>query len=379
MSGSKEKGVKFLTPDKYKFSFALGEARTDERNIDEGGEGVLEIDLEKRSLAEDQRLDLAAITIGGDEKRKQMKVPAKISTKRKLVVGQQQKEAEVEEEKAEEENYQEKERGMSPCQTHLITVLREKLISLVVKEEIKLFKKKRKAATCSTPSVSSETLTLQDQSIFSEHHGECSGQIEVLETVELHSQEPPNFSLFISHIFRKRMWSSIDDKNDLTFDIDRDIQRSDENEENESTDSDDSTAASDTQACITNQRKCIVFEKQLDQLFARLKCDECNCPVDLSDTKKDCSSGTIMRVSVFCTSGHLVYKWLSQPLIGNMPAVNLLVTAATMLCGQTFTHIAQFAEFMNLKFIGSSTYYTIQREIVMPVIAHTWTVIQGKL
>ncbi|CAG2216963.1 unnamed protein product [Mytilus edulis] len=82
MSGSKEKGVKFLTPDKYKFSFALGEARTDERDIDEGGEGVLEIDLEKRSLAEDQRLDLAAITIGGDEKRKQMKVPAKIRRKR---------------------------------------------------------------------------------------------------------------------------------------------------------------------------------------------------------------------------------------------------------------------------------------------------------
>ncbi|CAG2243572.1 unnamed protein product [Mytilus edulis] len=62
-----------------------------------------------------------------------------------------------------------------------------------------------------------------------------------------------------------------------------------------------------------------------------------------------------------------------------MPAGNLLVTAITMLCGQTYTHIAQFAEFMNLKFIGSSSYYTIQREIRMPVIAHTWTVIQEKL
>ncbi|CAC5400754.1 unnamed protein product [Mytilus coruscus] len=49
-----------------------------------------------------------------------------------------------------------------------------------------------------------------------------------------------------------------DDKNDLTFEIDRDIQSSEENEANESTDSDDSTAASDTQACITNQRKFFV-------------------------------------------------------------------------------------------------------------------------
>ncbi|CAG2243573.1 unnamed protein product [Mytilus edulis] len=244
---------------------------------------------------------------------------------------------------------------------------------LIVKEEIKLFKKKKKAATCSTPPVSSETLTLQDQveketilsiekpkvatcstppvisetlTLQDQHHGECSGQIEVLETVELHSQEPPNFSylsvtysgnacghpcmmclqanniessiLTADHSYTKRIgpstctkgvntditmettdkkltiWpltpipkippSSIStpikrmifstaqlqvilsvmiDKNDLTFDIDRDIQSSDENEGNESTDSDDSTAASDTQACITNQRKCIVLKNNL--------------------------------------------------------------------------------------------------------------------
>lgn len=78
-----------------------------------------------------------------------------------------------------------------------------------------------------------------------------------------------------------------------------------------------------------------------------------------------------MRVTVFCTSGDLVLKSLSQPLIGNMPAGNLLVIAATMLCGQTYTYIARFAEFMNLKFIGSSTYYTIQREILMTGLAPT--------
>ncbi|VDI61161.1 Hypothetical predicted protein [Mytilus galloprovincialis] len=310
------------------------------------------------------------------------------------------------------------------------------------KEEIKLFKKKRKAATCSTSSVNSETLTLQDQECKTSTHRENKGTragwvgrafflstmgnavdklkfLKQLNCVVRNHQMFPYLSVTYSgnacghpcmmclqanniessiltadHSYTKRIgpstwtkgvntditmettdknltiWpltpipkippssistlikendifnSSIsshsfsDDKNDLTFDIDRDIQSSDENEGNESTDSDD------TEACITYQRKCIVFEKQLDQLFAMLKCDECDCPVDLSDTKKDCSSGTIMRVSVFCTRGHLIYKWLSQPLTCNMPAVNLLVTAATMLCGQTFTHIAQFAELM---------------------------------
>ncbi|VDH92822.1 Hypothetical predicted protein [Mytilus galloprovincialis] len=53
-----------------------------------------------------------------------MKVPAKISTKRKLVVGTTTGRGRGRGGKAEEKNYQEKERGMSPCQTHLITVLR---------------------------------------------------------------------------------------------------------------------------------------------------------------------------------------------------------------------------------------------------------------
>ena len=47
-----------------------------------------------------------------------------------------------------------------------------------------------------------------------------------------------------------------------------------------------------------------------------------------------------------------------------MPAGNLLASAATLFCGQTYTHIAQFAEFMNLKFITESTFTTIQREFL---------------
>ena len=62
-----------------------------------------------------------------------------------------------------------------------------------------------------------------------------------------------------------------------------------------------------------------------------------------------------------------------------MPAGNLLASAATLFCGQTYTHIAQFAEFMNLKFITESTFTTIQREYLMPVIQHTCSLLQAKL
>jgi hypothetical protein len=104
-------------------------------------------------------------------------------------------------------------------------------------------------------------------------------------------------SSFTSNLF-------CDDRNDLTFEVDMDCDSSD----NDSTHTYDSTGfiEGDTQTLIANQRKFIVFESQLDDLFARLKCRECDCTVDMSDTVKDCSSGTILRVSVFCTNGHLI-------------------------------------------------------------------------
>jgi hypothetical protein len=96
--------------------------------------------------------------------------------------------------------------------------------------------------------------------------------------------------------------SFCDDRNDLTFEVDMDCDSSDD-----STHTDDSTEfiEGDTQTLIANQRKFIVFESQLDDLFARLKCRECDCTVDMSDTVKDCSSGTILKS--FC----ILHKWTS--------------------------------------------------------------------
>ncbi|XP_052093274.1 U1 small nuclear ribonucleoprotein 70 kDa-like isoform X5 [Mytilus californianus] len=108
MSGSKEKGVKFLTPHKYRYSFALGQAENheddrkvqtededvsmvrDEDNFEEKDEDNFEEkDEEKMSLAADQRAELETIGIAEGEQRTKMKVPTKIrktTTRRKLVV-----------------------------------------------------------------------------------------------------------------------------------------------------------------------------------------------------------------------------------------------------------------------------------------------------
>ena len=69
-----------------------------------------------------------------------------------------------------------------------------------------------------------------------------------------------------------------------------------------------------------NEPKYIVFSSALDELFVRLKCNECECPVDPGDIRKSDADGTILRCSIYCTGEHLVHRWHSQPVLGNMPA-----------------------------------------------------------
>ena len=110
-----------------------------------------------------------------------------------------------------------------------------------------------------------------------------------------------------------------------------------------------------------------------------LKCCECECAVEPSDTIKYCSSGSLLTVSVYCTSGHLVYQWHFQLMIGKMPAGNLLISAATLFCGQTFANVDQFADCMNLNFIGKIYILHHSACVLILAVEHTcaWLVMEG--
>ena len=70
-----------------------------------------------------------------------------------------------------------------------------------------------------------------------------------------------------------------------------------------------------------------------------------------------------------CPDGH-VLNWQSQPLIRDMGAGNLLVAAAILFCGLTFTGISNLAKLLNLAMFSESTFYRLQKEYLFPVI-HT--------
>ena len=134
-----------------------------------------------------------------------------------------------------------------------------------------------------------------------------------------------------------------------------------------------------TQLDLVTDKKYIVFDTCIRDLLVRLKCPECDSAVDPDDICLDNTDSALFRCSVYCSSGHLIVRWASQPVLGKMAAGNLLTCAAILFSGQTYTHVSQFASFLNLKIPALSTFTRIQRENLMPVILHTWTTLQEEL
>ena len=92
---------------------------------------------------------------------------------------------------------------------------------------------------------------------------------------------------------------------------------------------------------MAEERKFIVFESQLMLLMKR--CRVCGLDMELKTSIR----GTLLVVSGICPDGH-VLDWQSQPMVRGMAAGNLLLSAAILLCGLTFTGIANLADVFNL-------------------------------
>ena len=131
-----------------------------------------------------------------------------------------------------------------------------------------------------------------------------------------------------------------------------------------SDDSDEEDIIDDSVPRPAQERKFIVFESSLDQLIGKINCLICGKPQ--SDIKKFLL-GSMLRVRTECLDCHTtMLTWNSQPLIGHMPSGNLLCTAATLFSGETFQHM-NFVDFLRLEYVDKTTYFEIQREILLPV------------
>ena len=63
-------------------------------------------------------------------------------------------------------------------------------------------------------------------------------------------------------------------------------------------------------------------------------------------------------VNGICPDGHVLH-WQSQPMVRGMEAGNLLLSAAIILCGLTFTGIANLADLLNLAMFIERQFYDL--------------------
>ena len=87
------------------------------------------------------------------------------------------------------------------------------------------------------------------------------------------------------------------------------------------------------------------------------QCHVCGLEVKLGTSIQ----GTLLLVNGICPDGHILH-WQSQPTIRGMAVGNWLLSAAVLLCGLTFTGIANLADVFNLAIFGERYFCRVQKE-----------------
>ena len=116
---------------------------------------------------------------------------------------------------------------------------------------------------------------------------------------------------------------------------------------------------------LKNERKFIVFESMLDQLFINCKTCGSICEIEKSNT------GSIISVKATCCYNHTSH-WTSQPQLHNKPAGNILIPAAIVFTGGSYESMKQFSNALNLNFVNKDQFYGVQDKIVFPVINNAY-------
>ena len=129
---------------------------------------------------------------------------------------------------------------------------------------------------------------------------------------------------------------------------------------------DEQEVFSHADATPVTDRKYLVFQKQLEELLNF--CPKCGAPVlERTSTIK----GSLLTVQLSCGQSHFI-KWRSQPIQNYYPMGNVLLSAACLFAGSTYTRLYQVFKFLGLQVPRPGTFFKHQRDILFPVIAGAW-------
>ena len=108
------------------------------------------------------------------------------------------------------------------------------------------------------------------------------------------------------------------------------------------------------------EKKVLVSESKVLELFKF--CQTCGTYMEKREVFY---VGSQMRVKWECAEGHSG-TWTSCPSERGMPQSNLLLAAAILFTGSTFTKLEEMAKLVNLQIFSNSTFYDIQNSYFPP-------------
>ncbi|KAJ8039138.1 THAP domain-containing protein 10 [Holothuria leucospilota] len=121
---------------------------------------------------------------------------------------------------------------------------------------------------------------------------------------------------------------------------------------------------------VVDERKFIVTESALDELLSALRCPKCSSPPKVTD--KSDPVGTLLKISAWCENGHQILDWKSQPVVGEMPLLDILCCAALLFAANTYNQICNFMGFLNVNFVDKKQFNSLQHKHLCSLINGMW-------
>ncbi|XP_070578694.1 uncharacterized protein [Ptychodera flava] len=125
---------------------------------------------------------------------------------------------------------------------------------------------------------------------------------------------------------------------------------------------------------LLGNKVCLTYLQQL-LLLAKAKissiCHVTNCKRDIQAVTE--FRGSAIYLKWVCDSGHLIYKWCSQPIMKRrLHSGDILTSAAILLSGNNHAKISLFAKILNMKIVSPSSFHKIQKHYLVPSIDEYW-------
>jgi hypothetical protein len=126
--------------------------------------------------------------------------------------------------------------------------------------------------------------------------------------------------------------------------------------------------ASQTHVSVHSENKYIVFQSALWQLFE--DCPVCRTKCSVQST----THGSLLRVQQDCVNKRCMFsrQWDSQPMVQRTPAGSLLMSAAILFCGASYTKTLRVFNAMGVVCISDSTFKKHSREYLQPTVYKVW-------